>query len=741
MLIEVNHKKITDSPYCISSDNNYVTNHDYEIEQSTQEILLGNPTSYLISGYRGSGKTSLIKKIEEKLSGKVFFAYCNFSKYENHEIVLRKLIRSLFHAVKDSKYNNELKSKLNNLYVRTFYDIQNKHSFTKIKSNKNIIDIKLDKKNILLLIMLILNIFNIKFDFITKIFDSNSNLILLILNIFLLFIKNINFKAIYEKITKKESKYIASELFDNDIAEHQLLSVLQLAKSNNTHFTIVLDEIDKIDNSQEILSLINELKPLMLSGLCNFIIIAGQQFFYQVKKSQILDDSSLSSLFSKVIHTKVFTKNDFYTLFKSYVNENLIDELLYNFVDSIILQSNRLPRKFINLIRQNIVWENNKAYLNIPEDKSKVYSNDSIILSIIEKLEENTIEQMNYSVAIKDFFVVQLHIWIHKMKLIGNDYKVDDIFDFEDYQRLHYPKEAIIELPNILNVLIENLCDNKLLIRETQTIDDEDVLIYKWEEEASIIDDNSREFKQPQKYIMLEAYSEFESIIRRISNEIFKNTNTKTQGLKQLFKKLLDIDVLDKRKYNIQKIYESNHIRNKIVHGDNNYDISDVMYQEYRFHINRSKLFIYEDYTYYISKKILKDFNFNVERGDIKSNFDYYAISSIDNRLKINFEVKLGMLNHDQIIKLVTKIKNNIAVSVEEQFTYYVLYIYENKLRNTDKNIIESRINDILNNEKLDDRVFVMSVPMREEQFSTKRFLEHTNFMIESIRSFDGIKI
>lgn len=129
MKIQIEKNSIINSPY----DLNYNLEDVESIAQLESQILHGNPACFLISGYRGAGKTSLIKKVQKRLEKEknILFIYMNFSKFEKYALILRKMIREIYLSLSDKQNEYaELKRKhedliktLELLYDRTFNEV------------------------------------------------------------------------------------------------------------------------------------------------------------------------------------------------------------------------------------------------------------------------------------------------------------------------------------------------------------------------------------------------------------------------------------------------------------------------------------------------------------------------------------------------------------------------------------------------------------------------------------------
>src|SRR5687767_4348027 len=118
MEFEINASNLFDSPYT-KEMNSIFTFDDVVLADLANDICYGNPTCYLVSGYRGVGKSSFIKKLEckidekllseEKLSKKhVLFVYTSFAKYQSQSYLIRKLIRELFLKISSTEHYTNL---------------------------------------------------------------------------------------------------------------------------------------------------------------------------------------------------------------------------------------------------------------------------------------------------------------------------------------------------------------------------------------------------------------------------------------------------------------------------------------------------------------------------------------------------------------------------------------------------------------------------------------------------------
>ena len=69
MRVLIETKNLIDFHYRADTSSIFPFNND-KVNALVYEILYGWPTCYLVSGYRGAGKTSFLKKVEEKCKEK-----------------------------------------------------------------------------------------------------------------------------------------------------------------------------------------------------------------------------------------------------------------------------------------------------------------------------------------------------------------------------------------------------------------------------------------------------------------------------------------------------------------------------------------------------------------------------------------------------------------------------------------------------------------------------------------------
>lgn len=438
MEIEINDSILSDAPYCAANKSLFKGVHPL-LSDIAEDIHRGNPTCYLISGYRGSGKSSFIMMLEDKVKEMkkknddksivvkdVLFIHTSFSKYHSQTVLLRKLIRSLYQGLLDTEpykkvgTNNGLSIQdvedIKNLYERTFFD--KTHSVTTSDKKETILVLNIDIKALAKLVFPVLSLFlfatNLYYSFLSL--DRLINWMGSFLSLIACIIGAIDLSWKYQRTKLNQSDIVRKSLYDDEIADYHFIKTLKcLGPKYNLVF--VLDELDKVDE-EDLESLLKEMKPHLVSGLATFIAVAGQHLYYKYASSSLEDDAILSSIFSKVIHINLLDNKYLQDLF---INTIIKDPAQYKsteiaflkqYADYLTFQSKRVPRKFISLIREELTYHDGRAVI-IKNEKGGNYAIYSSILDVIRKVDQSEIANQGYDEATHDYFVMKLFLACH----------------------------------------------------------------------------------------------------------------------------------------------------------------------------------------------------------------------------------------------------------------------------------------------------------------------------------------
>lgn len=429
MRILIETQNLIDFPYRTDAGKIFQFNNE-KVDGLVYEILYGWPTCYLVSGYRGAGKTSFLKKVEEKCkqenarkenAKKLLFVYSNFSRFENRTNFLRKIIRDLKETLADESKGAEesVVAELDELYKKTFYAVKQEH--VKESQEEDSTEFTLNTKEFIQKIIKALSpivlplvaeplYYLIPAASAAKTYEWIIKTIVFLASILLAFYNTLQVTTKYTVKTTESHKNSEESLTDDDIINYYLERLIDKFSDAQYRLIFVLDELDKVDDT-ELESLLKEMKPWLVRGMADFIIVAGQRLtmkYYQLRDG---DDELLASLFSKVVHINLLPQynfeiifNDF--LFKGFAKNNVDEFELKSFAemegleaeqvaqlrDHYIYRSKRLPRTFMNLIRQDLKWKQNQAYLEVPNTKYDCEKKKSEILkNLFEKVSLNAL--------------------------------------------------------------------------------------------------------------------------------------------------------------------------------------------------------------------------------------------------------------------------------------------------------------------------------------------------------------
>lgn len=281
MKIYIDISKLIDSPY--SKDNLNFTTIEVNplVEQMAIELEIANPSSFLVSGYRGVGKTSLIVQIFEKLPDNFLTVHINLAKYDGYQRLMKKIIRELYLQYEKAATSNlivdsGLLTNLRLLYDRTFNDVTYSNNINLKTVHQSSTKAEFSLKKALSVIFTFVTALNLRFNFLQ---GEILGFLLFFAGVIWTVLTSFNFtktRTKDETATLDESR---KSLYDDEIAEHHLINIVRELKNANINVVIAFDEIDKIQPQEEVGKVVNDLKALLLSGHVNFFIIAGQTLF------------------------------------------------------------------------------------------------------------------------------------------------------------------------------------------------------------------------------------------------------------------------------------------------------------------------------------------------------------------------------------------------------------------------------------------------------------------------------
>ncbi len=597
MQIQVYPEKLTLSPDL--NDQQIVTNEyvDDIINFLKQEFLHSNNSNYVITGYRGTGKTALINRLDNSLKEEVLFVRLNFTKSENISMIFRQMFRELYLSLEKSKLlenskkiskndKQNLINKMRLLYDQTFFEIttfSNVSELSDYSLNQNFNVGKFIKK-LLPALAVLLSSFNIGYNF-TDFSNENSKMILLFGSLVWLTINNLDFNLMRKKTQISLNEKTRKSLYDNEIAEHHLKDILTQLNKAEIKTVFVIDELDKIEKASEMENMISKLKPLLLSNLAFFVIISGQKLYYKVLNSDLNDDSILSTIFSKSLHIPLANKHELSSIFNKFLGSESSIEQKYidDYFNSLVLNSNKTIRKFIALLSEEI------------------YKTDSKINEVLDKIIEQDIDMLTHDESVRDFLTYQLYIWIKRMKLKGsNHFTMEEIVSLESFSN-DYPEWLNYELIDLSHKLLEKL-DSEFLLAKISNQDK-----YKWNNQVILFQSNSRNNLISFLKLCVSIEEAFFRILRNLK-VIDKN---KTLSLAEMINLLKGNDMLllnfhldyDKISCLQSKIKQKQYINSEELYNIKQYTLTMLAV----------KFDVQKRYTFYVIDNYLKKFNYSLQ--------------------------------------------------------------------------------------------------------------------------------
>jgi uncharacterized protein YutE (UPF0331/DUF86 family) len=678
MKIEVDIKQIKDAPI-----ENATSLDKTKINMLKQELIRGNPTTYLVSGYRGVGKTSFIRTLvseinlgldigdlnsEEDAHGdndflrrivtklkraafrskeiqagiinkeknkKKVFINLNIGKCNGFSNILRSLIREVFWGLNNSdeeikkllSENPKLFSEIKLIYARTFEDIE-------LKENEETVKSFLFSVNFRTLIIRIATFLLGSISFINYI--KSGHWLSYIVPIIILLVLLISFEYSDKKTKVKNKELNRKTFYDDEVAEFQLTRIISKLDEIGIEIVFIIDELDKIEKEEDINSLISELKPLMLMGKSNYILIFGQKMLYKYLMADVLDNNILASIFTRNIHIPLLSKVGFEEYFISLIGEeNYKNDIVKKYLDSKVLLSNRIFRKFIGIIRNDIRFdEQGKTYIEINEHDEILLTN-ATISSLLYQVEEEIIvaTEGNIEEGVKDFLVSNLYIAIKNMKRMRPiSFEIDDILKNKNFTDDEFASAYLNYIRTNIQSTIDKILEVNLLEVVEDLQDDESVgkVRYRWTEKAALGKIHSNPYAYLDEFIRFERW--LRELFYQVQKYILKESYVKTNSLMQIFKTLRGEGILSEGI--VEEFYMLNKIRNQIVHGEELTDVEKESLVTFSEDLMYFKAVIFEE----VMISAVRALNSDIKNETYSNNLNYNADTIVGD---VAFEFKI----------------------------------------------------------------------------------------------------
>ncbi|WP_242303035.1 hypothetical protein [Bacillus cereus group sp. BfR-BA-01495] len=370
-------------------------------------------------------------------------------------------------------------------------------------------------------------------------------------------------------------------LYDDEIAELRLIEAIDKLSGKESgsnlknKLVFVIDELDKIEDTDILNTLLGQLKPLMLEGNANFITIGGQKLYYMYELEKEVEDPLFHSVFSRHIHVPLPQRREFHQYFHGLIENNSLNsssstDLISIFVDSLVLRSNRSLRIFINLLKHNIKWDNDgKPFLNIRKERITVLQAD--LLKIIETvLKTVLIEGPEPS---NDFFIIQLHLAVKNIQLKQGNFQKNDLIN----KIGDYPDWYWIRLDKLIVNLLDKMIDKdllKLVNSSNKKVKGKQInnqqKYYQWKEDVKI-------FFEPEFQVLsnryLLSFEELNKIISDAYKEFFKSQNAHSRFIDN-FNQLKNEGLSPSNKLD-EEVIELDEIEHFITYGKGENKLTD----------------------------------------------------------------------------------------------------------------------------------------------------------------------
>jgi hypothetical protein len=675
--IKINNAKLVDSPSSIEND----SFDDIQIKELklmlVSELIHANPSTFLISGYRGVGKTSFVMQLCNSLPNYFIPVYLNLSKYNGYSVLLKKVIRQIYISYREKVEVRRIEdqgmlSELELLYDRTFKEV----SFYGDNSTKKNFEITSKTSIAFKNLIPILIFLGATLNTLLQIVDSTKINVLLMIGSFLwIFLENLIYTISWFTSKTKISGKNWKSLYDDEIAEYHVFNTLKRLNETNIKVVVCFDEIDKIREKVEIDKIISELKPMFLSGHANFFVIAGQSLVYELEKSKHLDDQIISSLFSKNIHIPFFGISTLRSFCLGLISQDTdkTDEKIKMLFDSLILKSGYIPRRLINLIRHKLRWEEDTAFIEIGDEDQDQLQLDAKLLIIIEKIVENDLDALTSDRVELDFYAAQIYIWIFKIlsfKPNGLSFKTSLVLDMDSYDSEYYPQNFVSKLGGVMELLTDRLLEEGLL-KILHSEDENTESSFVWNtverqndtnnltsttatEESSDMENNkgisvSEEHKNTP---FLKELVETENLVKRFVIETTTESDAKEVKLADGISILVQSKVLNKSWADPTKIERILNLGNDLTHDIDN-DKVEKSIPEVTFLLRRLKNELVNDFISFLLGQELPSLDVTVFLDEAKR-IDFLA-KDINSGIIIGAEIKYfksGILKTNDFTKI-----------------------------------------------------------------------------------------
>lgn len=499
----------------------------------------------LVTGYRGTGKSSFVhytlKQYKDEKNGenakdgkKIVVISYNAAKYKNYKTFIRRFIRELYFRMKE---NDAASSQLQKMYFQTFFDVkevyrnnvlrQDDHSTEKEKST--VFVSKTDVSG-LLGAVLKMGVYFVPAGLILKIADKTVYGVApaIVWILFAVFADYLTLSR--ERIRKRkqvkrtgiqnidEQSGFAETLYDKEIAEYYIFDELDKICKDNINLVFVIDELDKVED-KELDKIFHDLKPLLLSCNCNFILIAGRNMDKYLFNSQKDMDSIAKTIFTNRIYIPLGTVQDMIDFGIKFVDGKNEDEKRQKFYSDRniqyyfqqkVFESKGVKRAFIHSILSDLRWDNKEnPYINVSETAAAKES--MVLFTVLQKMEETICQE--YTGPKRDELLQNTYCWIEEIRENKHkEFTQEDITGSEETIAENAVYSNTAEQLNLAQDLFDFMVEEEILEKSKRN-----EKCYKWKSKMAIREADSR---NPEYEELTEIDKEYVEIFAKHWDEI-----------------------------------------------------------------------------------------------------------------------------------------------------------------------------------------------------------------------------
>jgi serine/threonine-protein kinase len=465
--------------------------HQMYVQKLKERILYSTGGSFLVTGFRGVGKTTIIKRTINELinndnKNKIFIPiFLNIAKPVNSTQLLFEMIRRLFETLLELNILNKLSPEIANAITLSYARTSLSFKQTKSNSIENTIDASIAANKgdgFPTLISTLLKTFSPKI--------STSR-------------RSINSRAL-------ESTFLTYS--DMDV-EHDFLRIIELLRKgfyrkrnfwqhillklklykepiqkNEIKVIVVLDEIDKLTSGEDGIiafdSILNILKNILTTrGVC-FIFCGGVDLHDKWLKDVNRGDSVYESIFAWQLYIPCLWNGAELLIKKLFLSPNQHEEII-QFQNYLKFKGRGIPRRLLQEFNQFVKWqpkidrdikskqakstqgiEENKAYYDpyceINEfdfERLKFYS---YLYQLIESFEENISVESIFPLEIDQdrLLLGRFYVMEYILKTYDRIFTIEDIYATEDSIQI---RSSFAVSKKYIQRFVDHLVENEIV--------------------------------------------------------------------------------------------------------------------------------------------------------------------------------------------------------------------------------------------------------------------------------------